>query len=374
MKLLDYIRGFRSGKEAHRLEKESMRDPFLADAIDGYQQTEGNHEQQLERLYSNVAARSKKKNYSLLVWGAVASLLVGVFISGYFLLRSDKYAEEHLLVQGAVPEATPLVEQNEVKEQVFDVGKEPDSVKTESAQVTQIREQQKNTIKSTRVVSSPRKAVLHKKEVSQTESKESPVALADSMDVRLIRGTVTDRRGEPLVGASISVKGTTEGTISDVKGNFALQTNGKKELDVYFIGYEPVSLSVDTAENLLIAMNEDKFTLNETVVVGSGTFKKVDTVLAASDLSWGIKSKPVIGQELYEKYLKENLIRPVDSMCNQIEGDVIVRFYVDKKGRPVDITVKQSLCPSSDREAIRLVREGPGWMPGSKAIEVRISF
>ena len=40
MKLLDYIRGLRKGKEAHRLEKESMKDPFLADAMDGYGQVE----------------------------------------------------------------------------------------------------------------------------------------------------------------------------------------------------------------------------------------------------------------------------------------------------------------------------------------------
>ena len=45
MKLLDYIRGLRKGKEAHRLERESMQDPFLADAMDGYSQVEGNHEQ-----------------------------------------------------------------------------------------------------------------------------------------------------------------------------------------------------------------------------------------------------------------------------------------------------------------------------------------
>ena len=41
MRLSDYIQGLRKGKEAHRLEKESMKDPFLADAIDGYNQVEG---------------------------------------------------------------------------------------------------------------------------------------------------------------------------------------------------------------------------------------------------------------------------------------------------------------------------------------------
>ena len=61
MKLLDYIRGLRKGKEAHRLEKESMKDPFLADAIDGYNQVEGNHEQRIEQLRIQISARSTKK-------------------------------------------------------------------------------------------------------------------------------------------------------------------------------------------------------------------------------------------------------------------------------------------------------------------------
>ena len=54
MKLLDYIRGLRKGKEAHRLEKESMKDPFLADAMDGYGQVEGNHEQRIGQLRMQV--------------------------------------------------------------------------------------------------------------------------------------------------------------------------------------------------------------------------------------------------------------------------------------------------------------------------------
>ena len=58
MRLSDYIQGLRKGKEAHRLEKESMKDPFLADAIDGYNQVEGNHEQRIEKLRMQVSAHS----------------------------------------------------------------------------------------------------------------------------------------------------------------------------------------------------------------------------------------------------------------------------------------------------------------------------
>ena len=61
MKLLDYIRGLRKGKEAHRLEKESMKDPFLADAMDGYHQVEGDHDEQINKLRMKVNAHSAKK-------------------------------------------------------------------------------------------------------------------------------------------------------------------------------------------------------------------------------------------------------------------------------------------------------------------------
>lgn len=70
MKLLDYIRGLRKGKEAHRLERESMQDPFLADAMDGYSQVEGNHEQRIEKLRMQVSAHSAKKRTPVLSLGA----------------------------------------------------------------------------------------------------------------------------------------------------------------------------------------------------------------------------------------------------------------------------------------------------------------
>ncbi len=64
MKLLDYIRGLRKGKEAHRLEKESMQDPFLADAMDGYRQVEGNHELRIEKLRMQVSLiRQRKESF-----------------------------------------------------------------------------------------------------------------------------------------------------------------------------------------------------------------------------------------------------------------------------------------------------------------------
>lgn len=64
MKLLDYIRGTRKGKEAHRLQKEAMRDPFLADAMDGYDSVGENQEYQIEILRRRIRGKSKGKTES----------------------------------------------------------------------------------------------------------------------------------------------------------------------------------------------------------------------------------------------------------------------------------------------------------------------
>jgi outer membrane biosynthesis protein TonB len=83
---------------------------------------------------------------------------------------------------------------------------------------------------------------------------------------------------------------------------------------------------------------------------------------------------PVIGEEAYQGYLKKNIRHSVVSDCTRNSGIVVVRFYVDKNGRPDDISVFRSLCRVADKEAIRLVSEGPNWTIGKKQVILEISF
>lgn len=75
MKLSDYIRGFRKGKEAHRLEKEAMRDPFLADALEGYSRVESGADEQIELLRrpGEYARNAKTQAYHCLECGCQPS-------------------------------------------------------------------------------------------------------------------------------------------------------------------------------------------------------------------------------------------------------------------------------------------------------------
>ena len=194
----------------------------------------------------------------------------------------------------------------------------------------------------------------------------------------IIQGKVTNEKGEPIIGASVAYKGTNIGTITNMNGEFSLvKKEGKKQLTAQFIGYDPVEIPVDTSQTMLIAMNENKQTLNEVVVVGYGTNKnkKSTTVVTAKEQAdKDITPQPVIGKRKYQKYLKENLVRPTDEKCAQVKGKVVLTFLVNKEGRPFYIKVKESLCESSDKEAIRLIQEGPDWIYGNKSVEITVKF
>ena len=419
MKLLDYIRGLRKGKEAHRLEKESMQDPFLADAMDGYNQVEGNHEQRIEKLRMQVSAHSaKKKNTYAITWSIAACLIIGFGISSYFLFLkksmtdevfiaeesvSTKLAEPAAPLTPAIP-ATPTVPATPQKEIALATTK----VKTDSTPVSEITARQankKDMIARIQATSQPQQGVLVAtvpvmEEVSEeTAALQEVVATMDTFESEsdkkmklakvatilpqnnMIKGRVTNEKGEPLIGASVTYKGTNIGTITNMNGEFSLvKKDDKKRLTAQFIGYDPVEIRVDTSRTMLIAMNENKQALNEVVVVGYGAKKNKKSVTAGTVVNGNeqankdITPQPVIGKRKFQKYLKENLVRPTDEKCAQVKGKVVLTFLVNKEGRPFSIKVKESLCESSDKEAIRLIQEGPDWIYGTKLAEVTVHF
>ena len=92
----------------------------------------------------------------------------------------------------------------------------------------------------------------------------------------LVRGTVVDQTGESVIGASIQVKGTTQGTITDIDGKFSLGVPDKKSVIVVsFIGYATKELQVDTSKPMSIVLEEDTKVLDE-VVVGYQEVRKKD--------------------------------------------------------------------------------------------------
>ena len=89
-----------------------------------------------------------------------------------------------------------------------------------------------------------------------------------------ITGVITDSNGEPVIGANVMVKGTGNGTITDVDGNFHLDVQSNDVLEISYIGYTTQRITVGDQKHLLVKLVEDAEMLDEVVVVGYGTTNK----------------------------------------------------------------------------------------------------
>lgn len=91
-----------------------------------------------------------------------------------------------------------------------------------------------------------------------------------------IKGNVKDAKGEPIIGASILEKGTTNGTVTDFDGNFMLSAPKGSTIGISYIGYKSQDIINQGQSNLIVVLQEDTEVLDEIVVIGYGTVKKDD--------------------------------------------------------------------------------------------------
>jgi TonB-linked SusC/RagA family outer membrane protein len=91
-----------------------------------------------------------------------------------------------------------------------------------------------------------------------------------------VTGVVFDEKGVSIIGASVLVKGTTIGTITDTDGQFSLDMGDNNILKISYIGYEPVDYAVGSQKRITINLKEDTKNLEEVVVIGYGTQKKLN--------------------------------------------------------------------------------------------------
>lgn len=225
--LMQYIQGSRKGKEAHRLEKEAMKDPFLSEALDGYQSVEGNHVESIEEMRRRISRCTRSRRDSITKWSIAASLLICVGFGSYFWLNR----------QPGMPAQSPLA-------------------------------------------------------------------------------VVTEEEAAPLEQAQV----------------------------------EPFAAAPAMAQVEAMSIAEDD--------------------VAVADR----RPRPVVGEEAYQEYLKRELIHPQDSLCKDVSGTVIVEFHINEQGRPVDLAVKQSLCESVDKEALRLIEKGPDWEVDTMMVSIPVVF
>ena len=92
----------------------------------------------------------------------------------------------------------------------------------------------------------------------------------------LVKGTVSDESGEPIIGATVKVLGTNDGTVTDFDGRFQLNVKANAQLSISYVGYATEKVAVNGKPNLKVVLKGDETVLNDLVVVGYGTMKKSD--------------------------------------------------------------------------------------------------
>lgn len=177
-------------------------------------------------------------------------------------------------------------------------------------------------------------------------------------EVKIVHGKVTDADdGLPLPGVSVSIKGASIYTVTDLNGNYELRIpESTSKLVFTFVGLE--TKEADAENEVNVQMTQDISQLSEVVVIGYGT--EEEEPLDAT--KWEL-AEPDGGRKEYKKYLEKNLLYPELAIRNEVEGKVTVQFTIQPSGELTDFRVVKSLGYGCDEEVIRLIKAGPQWKP-----------
>jgi TonB family protein len=180
----------------------------------------------------------------------------------------------------------------------------------------------------------------------------------------------------PVPGASIIIRGTTDGTLADIDGNFQLPVKEGDVIIVSYVGLQTQQLHVQSFANLVVWMKADVQPLEEIVVVGYAPEEEKKQPIAKEEVKQTeeevifqvVEQMPEFPGGMSEamKFLAKNIKYPVAAQQAKIEGRVIVQFVVGKDGSISDVHTVRSVSPELDAEAIRVVSMMPKWNPGKQ--------
>lgn len=181
----------------------------------------------------------------------------------------------------------------------------------------------------------------------------------------IYRGQVVDAQQNPIPFANISNQVDNVGTYSDAQGRFALLSpDSVLKVQVRSLGFKDknIALQNNAASNQVILQDDQSIS----AIVLNQKRLNSNTPSRQNNLVFD-EPQPEAGWYNYDSYLANNIRIPEDEFLKSKKqapnnvGEVQLSFEVSKQGRPINIKVEKSLCPACDKEAIRLLKEGPKW-------------
>ena len=324
MRLLHYIKGKRKGKEAHRIELDAMSDPFLADALEGFDSVPGNHPDTIRKLRNEINGTSQVRTRNIILWSSMAASILLLITAGWYFINNH---QPQLVVSSSelnVPEA-PFPETSAPKE--TRIVNEAESNHKDIRYIGVEEETEESAREKETAPSPPPAPVISIETVSDDiVIEEAEIGLDPVLDEVVVTG-YGDRISRIQQSNQRAAKAS----------EMVIDTKQKQQ--------EPIAERTEALE--------------------------ADKMVKES----GVLPEPVAGWKNYRKYLRKSLIRPAEQdSCSKVKGTVEVRFYVDHKGRPKDIQVITGLCKTADKEAVRLINEGGDWTSGNLPVLIKIRF
>jgi len=406
----DYLEGKLDASMMHKVERISLEDPFVAQALAGLTEAK-KRTQTLSFLQKQLQERIAEKPVERKMWRiashrlsiAATAAVLFLTVSVLFWMRENYRQQQAELAANKAknievnlkPDALAmasadtlpktktetLVDPKKV-EQVLDktVSKGSQIIAKNNFQpelAAQSLELQQKENTQARI-----KSKLNGEQVlmiaPSTSAPSSPVQALDSKvddiqiqtsNAKVYKGLILDINGKPIPGAEIKMVGNDLRAITNISGEFSLPANKEGEkatLEVGSIGYAKKNVEVKANEKVNVQLEEKSSALSEVIVVkgAENTFKDslTDKLNGKTAESYSItKNYPDGGWPAYEDYLKQN---------NKLfaNGDKLVRlsFIIKENGSLADIKVLKGQTKEMNDEAVRLLKEGPKWQYNEK--------
>ena len=415
--ILKYHEGKLTPAEMHAMEKAALEDPFLADALEGYAAAGVEVPADINELQQRVAERIEDKKVIPLVpattkfrWWKVAAMIVAVGGAGMLVYQLGFTSKEKNIAkvspeisqrkdtikaapapsasvpardtkavipgkQQAIEKFNPPAPDAAVKSPAPQAAEQPAPVteilagRQPGISLTDTANFQNGDLalrfRSEQAMEEESKSRLKKEEVSGNALAASKIRRAQSyVPNNIFRGKVTDLQNNALPFANITNTQDHIGTYTDAQGNFVLTSpDSVMNVQVRSLGFENNNIQLRNNLSTNKVVLKDDRSLTEVVISN----KKINSRLRDGNMVLE-EPEPADGWSNYDTYLANNLNIPETYKGKQSAsgGEVELSFEVNQMGEPVNIKVEKSLCEVCDKEAIRLLKEGPKWKRKAK--------
>ena len=403
-----YHRGLLSPKEMNELERAALDDPFLADALEGYEATAETISPDLSELKEKLEERvSDKKVISIVPsrssfkWWKVAAAAVILGVLGYFVfqvstgnkknemavnLKEKKLNEpvskiradsnrsitvESTGVAALNKRVETATKPNPEKKKAATTGLEAEAAKNDqAAEITTPAQSNANykqpgdSISVDGLLGVTPPAAVEKRSAAADDKLNQGYLYSKKQQANYFNGRIKDANNNPLPFANITNTRDNVGTYADAQGRFTLVSpDSVLNVQVRSVGFEnsTVQLKNSVTSNDVV-LQEDKTTPDKVL-----SFQKPDTSRSRTANIKFEELEPADGWSNYNTYLANNINVPQDLKRKEdLKGQVQLSFEVNQQGDPINIRVERSLCVKCDEEAIRAVKQGPKWKKKNK--------